>query len=76
MKSFSQVNNIVLKRVIYTHSLPGVKLVRLFSLANEKGCAVTVSPCDFEKSDCVVGNAILGRKGCKLSSIQSTMLFM
>ena len=35
MKSFSHTNNIVLRRVIYIHSLPGMKVVKLFSLANE-----------------------------------------
>ena len=62
MKSFSHANNIVLRRVIYIHSLPGVKLVKLFSLANETWCAVTVPPFDF------VGNAVLGKKGYKLST--------
>ena len=68
MKSFSHANNIVLRRVIYIHSLPGVKLVKLFSLANETWCAVTVPPFDFVKGDCVVGNAVLGKKGYKLST--------
>ena len=68
MKSFSHANNIVLRRVIYIHSLPGVKLVKLFSLANETWCAVTVPPFDFAKGDCAVGNAVLGKKGCKLST--------
>ena len=68
MKSFSHANNIVWRRVIYIHSLPGVKLVKLFSLANETWCAVTVPPFDFVKSDCAVGNAVLGKRGYKLST--------
>ena len=68
MKSFSHANNIVLRRIIYIHSLPGVKLVKLFSLANETWCAVTVPPFDFVKGDCAVGNAALGKKGYKLST--------
>ena len=68
MKSFSHANNIVLRQVIYIHSLPGVKLVKLFSLANETWCAVTIPPFDFVKDDCVVGNAVLGKKGYKLST--------
>ena len=68
MKSFRHANNIVLRRVIYIHSLPGVKLVKLFSLANETWCAVTVPPFDFLKGDCAVGNAVLGKKGYKLST--------
>ena len=68
MKSFSHANNILLRRVIYIHSLPGVKLVKLFSLANEIWCAVTVPPFDFVKGDCAVGNAVLGKKGYKLST--------
>ena len=68
MKSFSHANNIVLRRIIYIHSLPGVKLVKLFSLANETWCAVTVPPFDFVKGDCAVGNAVLGKKGYKLST--------
>ena len=68
MKSFSHANNIVLRWVIYIHSLPGVKLVKLFSLANETWCAVTVPPFDFLKGDCAVGNAVLGKKGYKLST--------
>ena len=71
MKLFSHTNNIVLRRVIYIHSLPGVKPVKLFSLANETWCAVTVPPFDFVKGDCAVGNAVLGKKGYKLS-IQNT----
>ena len=67
MKSFSHANNIVLRRFIYIHSLPGVKLVKLFSLANETWCAVTVPPFDFVKGDYAVGNAVLGKKGHKLS---------
>ena len=67
MKSFSHANNIVLRRVIYIHSLPGLKLVKRFSLANETWCAVTVPPFDFIKGDCVVGNAVLGKRGYKLS---------
>ena len=68
MKSFSHANNIVLRRVIYIHSLPGLKLVKRFSLANETWCAVTVPPFDFVKGDCVVGNAFLGKKGYKRST--------
>ena len=68
MKSFSHANNIVLRRVIYIYSLPGLKLVKRFSLANETWCAVTVPPFDFVKGDCVVGNAVLGKKGYKLST--------
>ena len=68
MKSFNHANNIVLRRVIYIHSLPGVKLVKLFSLANETWCAVTVPPFDFVKGNCAVGNAVLGKKGYKLST--------
>ena len=68
MKSFSHANNIVLRRIIYIHSLPGVKQVKLFSLANETWCAVTVPPFDFVKGDCAVGNAALGKKGYKLST--------
>ena len=75
MKSFSHVNNIVLRQVIYIHSLHGVKLVKLFSLTNETWCAITVPPFNFEKGDCIVGNAVLGKTGCKLSSTQSMMLF-
>ena len=67
MKSFSHANNIVLRRVIYIHNLPGVKLVKLFSLANETWCAVTVPPFEFVKGDCAVENAVLGKKGYKLS---------
>ena len=65
MKSFSHANNIVLGRVIYIHSLPGVKLVKLFSLANETWCVVTVPPFDFVNGDCAVGNAVLGKKGIR-----------
>ena len=68
MKSVSHANNIVLRRVIYIHSLPGLKLVKRFSLANETWCAVTVPPFDFVKGDCVVGNAVLGKKGYKRST--------
>ena len=68
MKSFSHANNIVLTRVLYIHSLPGVTLVKLFSLANETWCAVTVPPFDFVKGDCTVGNAVLDKKGYKLST--------
>ena len=68
LKSFSHANNIVLRWVIYIHSLPGVKLVKLFSLANETWYAVTVPPFDFVKGDWAVGNAILGKKGYKLST--------
>ena len=68
MKSFSHANNIVLRRVIYIHSLPGVKLDELFSLANETWCAETVPSFDFVKGDCTVGNAVLGKKGYKLST--------
>ena len=68
MKSFSHANNIVLKRVIYIHNLPGVKLVKRFSFAHETWCAVTVPPFDFVNGDCVVGNAVLGEKGYKLST--------
>ena len=68
MKPFIHANNIVLRRVIYIHSLPGLKLVKRFSLANETWCAVTVPPFDFVKGDCVVGNAVLGKKGYKLST--------
>ena len=68
MKSFSHANNIVLRLVIYIHSLPGLKLVKRFSLANETWCAVTVPPFDFVKPNCVVGNAILGKKRYKLST--------
>ena len=64
MKSFSHANNIVLRRVIYIRSLPGVKLVKLFSLANETWCAVTVPPFDFVKGVC----AILDKKGYKIST--------
>ena len=35
MKSFSHANNIILRRVIYIHSLPGVKLSN-FSLLQTK----------------------------------------
>ena len=45
MKSFSHANNIVWRRV-----LPGVKLVKLFSIANETWCAVTVPTFDFVKA--------------------------
>ena len=45
-----------------------MKLVKLFSLANETWCAVTVPPFDFVKGDCAVGNAVLGKKGYKLST--------
>ena len=65
MKSFSHANNIVLRRVIYIHNLPSLKLVKRFSLANETWCAVTVPPFDFVKGDCVVGNAVLGKKNTK-----------
>ena len=68
MKSFIHANNIVLLLVMYIHSLPGVKLVKLFSVANEKWCAVTVPPFVFVKGDCAVGNAVLGKKGYKLST--------
>ena len=68
MKSFSHANNIVLRRVIYIQSLPDVKLVKLFSLANGTWCAVTVQPFDFVKGDCAVGNAVLDKKGYKLST--------
>ena len=68
MKSFSHANNIVFRRVIDIHSLPGVKLVKLFSLANETWRAVTVPPFDFVRGDCAVGNAVLGKKGYKLST--------
>ena len=68
MKSFSHANNIVLRRVIYIHSLSGVKLVKLFSLANKTWCAVTVPPFDFVKGDCAVGSVILGKKEYKLST--------
>ena len=68
MKPFSHANNIVLRRVIYIHSLPGVKLVKLFSRANEAWCAVTVPPFDFVKGDCAVGNAAMGNTGYKLST--------
>ena len=68
MTSFSHANNIVLRRVIYIHSLPGVKLVKLFSIANETWCAVTVPPFDFVKGDCAVGSAVLGKKGNKFST--------
>ena len=68
MKSLSHANNVVLRRVIYIHSLAGVKLVKLFSLANETWCAVTVPPFDSVKGDCAVGNAVLGKKGYKLST--------
>ena len=68
MKSFSHANNVVLRRVIYIHNLPGVKLVKLFSLANEIWCAVTVPPFDFVMGDCAVRNAALGKKGYKLST--------
>ena len=61
-------NNIVLRRVIYIHSLPGLKLVKRFSLANETWFAVTVPPFDFVKGDCVVGNDVLGKKGYKRST--------
>ena len=62
MNSFSHANNIVMRRDINIHSLPGVKLIKLFSLANETQCVVTVPPFDFVKDDCAVGNAILDRK--------------
>ena len=68
MKSFSHANSIVLRRVIYLHSLPGVKLVKLFCLTNETWFAATVPPLDFVKGDCAVGNAVLGEKGHKLST--------
>ena len=68
MKSFSHANNNVLRRVIYIHSLFGLKLVKRLSLANETWCAVTVPPFDFVKGGCVVGNAVLGKKGYKLST--------
>ena len=68
MKSFSHANNNVLRRIIYIHSLFGLKLVKSFSLANETWCAVTVPPLDFAKGDCVVGNAVLSKKGYKLST--------
>ena len=53
---------------VYIHSLPGLKLVKRFSLANETWCAVTVPPFDFVKGDCVVGNNVLGKKGYKRST--------
>ena len=68
MKSFIHTKNIELRWVIFMHSLPVVKLVELFFLANETWCAVTVPPFDFVKGDCVVGNAVLGKKGYKLST--------
>ena len=68
MKSFSHANNIVLRRVIYIHSLPGLKPVKRFYLANQTWCAVIVPPFDSVKGDCVVGNAVLGKKGYKLST--------
>ena len=68
MKSFSHANNIVLRWVIYIHSLPCVKLVKISLVANETWCVVTVSPSDFVKGDCAVGNAVLGKKGYKLST--------
>ena len=68
MKSFSHANNIVLRRVIYIHSLPGLKLVKRLSVANETWCAVTVALFDFVKGDCVVGNAVLDKKGYKRST--------
>ena len=67
---YDSANNIVLRRVIYIHSLPGVKLVKLFSLANETWCAVTVPPFDFVKGDCAVGNAVLGKRD--INSVQNT----
>ena len=70
MKSFSHANNIVLRRVIYIHSLPVLKLVKRFSLANETWCAVTVAPFDFVKGDCVVGNAVLGKRD--INAVQNT----
>ena len=46
-----------------------MKLIKLFSLANETWCAVTVPPFDIVKGDdCAVGNAVLGKKGYKLST--------
>ena len=71
MKSFSHANNIVLRQVIYIHSLPGVKLDKLCSLANETWCAVTVPPSDFVKGDCAVGNAVLGKRD--INSVQNTI---
>ena len=59
---------IYLRRAIYIYSLLGVKLVKLFSLANETWCAVTVLPFDFVKGDCAVGNAVLDKKVDKLST--------
>ena len=71
MKSFSHANNIILRRVICIRFLPGVKLVKLFSLANETLCAVTVPPFDFVKGNCAARNAFLGKKGYKLSTEHS-----
>ena len=51
MRAFSHANDIVLRRLNYIHSLPGVKLVKLFCLANETWCAVTVSPFDFVEAE-------------------------
>ena len=68
MKSFSHAYNIILRQVIYKHSLPGVKLVKRFSLANETWCAVTVTPFDFVMGDCAVENVFLGKKGFKRST--------
>ena len=72
MKSFSQANNIVLRRDIYIYS---IKLIKLFSLANATWCAVTMPSFDFVKDDCAVGSAVLGKRGYNLSSTQSMVLF-
>ena len=71
MKLFYHANNIVLRRVIYIHNLPGVKLVKHFSLANETWCAVTFPPFDFVKGDCAVVNAVLGKRD--INSVQNTI---
>ena len=48
----------------------GIKLIKLFSLANE-----TVPSFDFEKDDCAVGSAVLGKRGYNLNSTQLMVLF-
>ena len=68
MKSFSHANTIVLRWDIYIHSLPGVKLVKFFSLANGIWYAVTGPLFDFVKNHCTVRSAVVGKKGYKLCS--------
>ena len=79
MKSFSHANNIVLRRGIYIHtlcSLPSVKLIKLFSLANGTWCAVTVPALYFVKDDCAVGRVVVDKKVYKLRCTQAMVLFL